>query len=47
MVLGEGEGGKYADPVQGVKDSYNRGVTDEFIVRSCVLTVAPAGGHNS
>jgi len=24
MVLGEGEGGKYADPVQGVKDSYNR-----------------------
>jgi len=32
MVLGEGEGGKYADPIQGVKDSYNRGVTDEFIV---------------
>ena len=32
MVLGEGEGGKYADPVQGVKESYNRGVTDEFIV---------------
>ncbi len=32
MVLGEGEGGKYADPVQGVKESYNRGVTDEFIL---------------
>lgn len=32
MVYGDGEGGKYADPVQGVKDSYNRGVTDEFIV---------------
>jgi 2,3-bisphosphoglycerate-independent phosphoglycerate mutase len=32
MVKGEGEGGKYVDPVQGVKDSYNKGVTDEFIV---------------
>ena len=32
MVLGDGEGGKYADPVQGVKESYNRGVTDEFTV---------------
>ena len=32
MVYGDGEGGKYADAVQGVKDSYNKGVTDEFIV---------------
>jgi len=32
MVFGDGEGGKYVDPVQGVKDSYNQGVTDEFIV---------------
>src|SRR3954447_20208042 len=32
MVSGEAEGGKYVDPVQGVKDSYNKGVTDEFIV---------------
>src|SRR5437870_702017 len=32
MVYGDGEGGKYVDPVQGVKDSYNKGVTDEFIV---------------
>jgi 2,3-bisphosphoglycerate-independent phosphoglycerate mutase len=32
MVFGEGEGGKYADPVQGMKDSYNHGVTDEFVV---------------
>lgn len=32
MVLGEGEGGTYADPVQGVKESYNKGVTDEFVV---------------
>src|SRR3954447_3639685 len=32
MADGEGEGGKYVDPVQGVKDSYNTDVTDEFIV---------------
>jgi 2,3-bisphosphoglycerate-independent phosphoglycerate mutase len=32
MVFGEAEGGKYADPVQGVKDSYNKNVTDEFII---------------
>src|SRR3981081_3016264 len=32
MVFGEGEGGKYSDPVQGMKDSYNKGVTDEFVI---------------
>src|SRR6201984_2590771 len=32
MVLGEAEGGRYTDAVQGVKESYNKGVTDEFIV---------------
>src|SRR5215475_360597 len=32
MVFGEGEGGKYVDAVQGVKESYNKGVTDEFVV---------------
>jgi 2,3-bisphosphoglycerate-independent phosphoglycerate mutase len=32
MVFGEAEGGKYTDAVQGVKDSYNKGVTDEFII---------------
>jgi 2,3-bisphosphoglycerate-independent phosphoglycerate mutase len=32
MVQGKAEGGEYVDPAQGVKDSYNRGVTDEFIV---------------
>ncbi len=32
MVNGEGEGGRYTDPVKGVKESYNKGVTDEFIV---------------
>ena len=32
MVEGKGEGGTYIDPVQGVKESYNKGVTDEFIL---------------
>jgi 2,3-bisphosphoglycerate-independent phosphoglycerate mutase len=32
MVEGKAEGGFYADPVQGIKDSYNKGVTDEFVV---------------
>ena len=32
MVFGDAEGGKYADPVQGMKDSYNKGVTDEFVI---------------
>ena len=32
MVDGNAEGGRYTDPVQGVKDSYNRGVTDEFVI---------------
>jgi 2,3-bisphosphoglycerate-independent phosphoglycerate mutase len=32
MVFGEGEGGRYVDPVQGMKESYNKGVTDEFVV---------------
>src|ERR1700688_929905 len=32
MVFGDAEGGKYADPVQGMKDSYNRDVTDEIVI---------------
>ncbi len=32
MVFGDAEGGKSSDPVQGMKDSYNRDVTDEFVV---------------
>jgi 2,3-bisphosphoglycerate-independent phosphoglycerate mutase len=32
MVFGQGEGGAYVDPVQGMKDFYNKDVTDEFIV---------------
>jgi 2,3-bisphosphoglycerate-independent phosphoglycerate mutase len=32
MVDGKAEGGTYTDPVQGMKDSYNKGVTDEFVI---------------
>lgn len=32
MVDSKAEGGTFADPVQGMKDSYNKGVTDEFVV---------------
>src|SRR5438270_10264119 len=32
MVAGKAEGGEFVDPVQGAKDSYNRDVTDEFII---------------
>ena len=32
MVFADAEGGKNADPVQGMKDSYNKGITDEFVI---------------
>ncbi|MBV9479717.1 MAG: 2,3-bisphosphoglycerate-independent phosphoglycerate mutase [Acidobacteria bacterium] len=32
MVCGNGEGGKYIDPVAAIKGSYNKGVTDEFVL---------------
>ncbi len=32
MVLGNSEAPRYMDPIRGIKDSYHRGVTDEFIV---------------
>jgi 2,3-bisphosphoglycerate-independent phosphoglycerate mutase len=32
MTHGDGEAGRYVDPVQGIKESYNKDVTDEFIV---------------
>ena len=32
MVFADAEGGTQNDPVQGMKDSYNKGVTDEFVV---------------
>ncbi|HET6935711.1 MAG TPA: 2,3-bisphosphoglycerate-independent phosphoglycerate mutase [Candidatus Angelobacter sp.] len=41
MVAGKAEGGEYVDPVQGMKDSYNRGVTDEFVIP--FVCVGPQG----
>src|ERR1700684_3623951 len=32
IVFADAEGGKYSDPVQGMKGSYNKNVTDEFVV---------------
>ena len=32
MVSADAEGGKQSDPVQGMKESYNKGVTDEFVL---------------
>jgi 2,3-bisphosphoglycerate-independent phosphoglycerate mutase len=32
MVFADAEGGTQTDPVQGMKESYNKGVTDEFVV---------------
>jgi 2,3-bisphosphoglycerate-independent phosphoglycerate mutase len=32
MVFADAEGGKRADSVQGMKDCYNKGVTDEFVI---------------
>ncbi len=32
MVFANAEGGRHADPVQAMKDSYNNGVTDEFVI---------------
>jgi len=32
MVHADGEGGRTSDPVQGMKESYNKGVTDEFVI---------------
>jgi 2,3-bisphosphoglycerate-independent phosphoglycerate mutase len=32
MVFADAEGGKQTDPVQGMKQSYNKGVTDEFVM---------------
>jgi 2,3-bisphosphoglycerate-independent phosphoglycerate mutase len=32
MVFGDGEGGKYPEAARGVKEFYNKGITDEFVV---------------
>ena len=37
MVFGQGEAPSTTDPVQGVRDSYNRDVTDEFIAPFVVV----------
>ena len=42
LVAGKAEGGEFVDPVRGVKESYNRDVTDEFIVP--FVCVGPQGG---
>ena len=42
MVFGDAEGGPFTDPVQGVKESYNRGITDEFIIP---FVVVDSGGE--
>jgi 2,3-bisphosphoglycerate-independent phosphoglycerate mutase len=44
MVFADAEGGKCADPVQGMKDSYNKGVTDEFVI-PFVCTDKDKGGQ--
>jgi 2,3-bisphosphoglycerate-independent phosphoglycerate mutase len=43
MVFADAEGGKQADPVQGMKDSYNKGVTDEFVIPFVVDDSKDAG----
>jgi 2,3-bisphosphoglycerate-independent phosphoglycerate mutase len=45
MVAGSAEGGSTTDPVQGIKESYNKGVTDEFII-PFVVTGANGSGNN-
>ena len=48
MVFAEAEGGKHTDPVQGMKDSYNQGVTDEFVIPFvCTDNRGPGSGHHS
>ena len=42
MVTGRAEGGAHRDPVARLKESYNNGVTDEFIVP---FVVTDAQGH--
>ncbi|MDR3773629.1 MAG: 2,3-bisphosphoglycerate-independent phosphoglycerate mutase [Terracidiphilus sp.] len=37
MVTGKAEGGAYPDPVARIKESYNNGVTDEFLIPFVVV----------
>src|ERR1700721_2229302 len=43
MVFADAEGGKHSDPVQGMKDSYNKNVTDEFVIPFVVDDSKDAG----
>jgi len=40
MVNGKAEGGAYADPVARIKENYNNGVTDEFLIPFVVVDAA-------
>ena len=40
MVNGKAEGGAYADPVTRIKENYNNGVTDEFLIPFVVVDAA-------
>ena len=40
MVIGKAEGGAYPDPVARIKESYNNGVTDEFLIPFVVTDAA-------
>jgi 2,3-bisphosphoglycerate-independent phosphoglycerate mutase len=44
MVFADAEGGKQSDPVQGMKESYNKGVTDEFMIPFVCEDPKNAGG---
>jgi 2,3-bisphosphoglycerate-independent phosphoglycerate mutase len=45
MVNGKGEGGTYSDAVQGMKESYNKGVTDEFVLPFVCTDTNKDGGQ--
>jgi 2,3-bisphosphoglycerate-independent phosphoglycerate mutase len=40
MVTGKAEGGAYPDPVARIKENYNNGITDEFLIPFVVVEVA-------
>jgi 2,3-bisphosphoglycerate-independent phosphoglycerate mutase len=40
MVNGKAEGGAYADPVARIKENYNNGITDEFLIPFVVTDAA-------
>jgi len=40
MVNGKAEGGAHADPVKRIKENYNNGITDEFLIPFVVVDAA-------